>query len=104
MVALPAVGWSSPRISRMVVDLPAPFGPRKPVTMPGSTEQVRSSTARVRPNTFVRPGNSIIELMISGYLRDDEVGDRPHAVRVGVQWRGPTGHWQCYFHCPWVLR
>src|SRR5262249_50319483 len=49
MVAGPAVGWSNPRISRMVVVLPAPFGPKKPVTMPGSTEQVRSSTARVRP-------------------------------------------------------
>jgi hypothetical protein len=75
----------------MVVVLPAPLGPRKPVTMPGSTEQVRSSTATVRPNTFVRPANSIIEAMISGCVRDDEVGDRPHAVGVGVQRRRPAG-------------
>ncbi len=33
----------------MVVDLPAPFGPRKPVTIPGFTENVRSSTALVDP-------------------------------------------------------
>jgi hypothetical protein len=37
--------WSSPSISRMVVDLPAPFGPRKPVTLPGRTSNDRSSTA-----------------------------------------------------------
>lgn len=35
--AWPAVGRSSPRIIRMVVDFPDPFGPRKPVTRPGST-------------------------------------------------------------------
>ena len=34
-VARPDVGASRPRIMRIVVDLPAPFGPRKPVTMPG---------------------------------------------------------------------
>ena len=43
------VGWSRPRIMRIVVDLPAPFGPRKPVTRPGRTSKDRSSTASVRP-------------------------------------------------------
>jgi hypothetical protein len=33
----------------MVVDLPAPFGPRKPVTVPGWIVKVRSSTAVVVP-------------------------------------------------------
>jgi hypothetical protein len=42
-------------IMRMVVDLPAPFGPRKPVTMPGVTSRVSRSTARVLPKRFVRP-------------------------------------------------
>jgi hypothetical protein len=28
---------------------PAPFGPRKPVTMPGRTEKERPSTAMVEP-------------------------------------------------------
>ena len=32
----PASGLSSPRISLIVVDFPAPFGPTKPVTRPGS--------------------------------------------------------------------
>src|SRR5215831_21323166 len=33
----------------MVVDLPAPFGPRNPVTSPGSTRNDRPSTATVSP-------------------------------------------------------
>ena len=37
MCTVPAVGRSSPMIARIVVDLPAPLGPRKPVTRPGST-------------------------------------------------------------------
>ena len=36
-VTVPLVGRSSPTIIRIVVDLPAPFGPRKPVTRPGLT-------------------------------------------------------------------
>jgi hypothetical protein len=31
-VVWPLVGRSSPMIMRIVVDFPAPFGPRKPVT------------------------------------------------------------------------
>ena len=38
----------------MVVDLPAPFGPRNPVTSPGSTRNDRPSTATVAPYFFVR--------------------------------------------------
>ena len=34
-VTSPLVGRSRPRIRRIVVDLPDPFGPRKPVTIPG---------------------------------------------------------------------
>lgn len=48
-VAVPEVGWSSPMIMRMVVDLPAPFGPRKPVTLPGCTTNETSSTASLGP-------------------------------------------------------
>jgi len=38
-----------PRIMRIVVDSPAPFGPRNPVTVPDSTVNDRSSTALVLP-------------------------------------------------------
>ena len=56
----PAVGSSRPMIIRMVVDLPAPLGPRKPVTWPGRTSKLRSSTAVVVPYRLVRPWASII--------------------------------------------
>jgi hypothetical protein len=45
----PSVGASSPRISRIVVDFPDPFGPRKPVTTPEFTVKVRPSTAVFSP-------------------------------------------------------
>jgi hypothetical protein len=35
MVAVPESGALSPQSNRSVVDFPAPFGPRKPVTVPG---------------------------------------------------------------------
>ena len=58
--ASPLVGRSSPSIIRMVVDLPAPFGPRNPVTRPGGTVNVRSSTAFVSPKCLVSPLASIM--------------------------------------------
>jgi hypothetical protein len=44
---------------RIVVDLPAPFGPRKPVTTPGRTVNVRSSTATLSPYVLRSPRASI---------------------------------------------
>ena len=44
-VAHQRVGRSRPSSMRMVVDFPAPFGPRKPVTRPGSTVKEMPSTA-----------------------------------------------------------
>src|SRR5581483_6752004 len=55
IVAVPDVGFTNPRIMRSVVVLPAPLGPRKPVTEPGSTVKLSRSTARMLPRkTFVR--------------------------------------------------
>src|SRR5258708_618665 len=42
-----------PTIIRMVVVLPAPFGPRKPKTRPALTSKLRSSTAVKSPKRFV---------------------------------------------------
>jgi hypothetical protein len=39
---------------RIVVDLPAPFGPRKPVTAPGRHVKLTSSTAVKPAYAFVR--------------------------------------------------
>ena len=44
---------------RMVVDLPDPLGPRKPVTVPGRTSNDRSSTASTLPNRLESPRASI---------------------------------------------
>jgi hypothetical protein len=43
-----------PVIIRMVVDFPAPFGPRNPSTSPRSTENDTPSTARFGPNVFTK--------------------------------------------------
>ena len=45
IVTRPALGGVRPVIIRRVVDFPAPFGPRKPVTVPGRHENETSSTA-----------------------------------------------------------
>src|SRR3954466_11959839 len=48
-----------PRTIRSVVVLPAPLGPRKPVTEPGSTVKLRLSTARTVPNDLDRPATTM---------------------------------------------
>jgi hypothetical protein len=72
---------------RIVVDLPAPFGPRKPVTMPGRTVNESSSTASVSPYRLVRevtsimpptltirPPGRIVRAQARGLLRSQYVG------------------------------
>src|SRR4029450_11964314 len=44
----------------MVVDFPAPLGPRNPVTLPGRTVKLRSSTASLSPYRLVNPWTSIM--------------------------------------------
>src|SRR5262245_10166605 len=50
----------NPVSMRMVVDLPAPFGPRKPSTSPRSTENETSFTASFVPKLFTRFSTLII--------------------------------------------
>jgi len=50
----PELGWMKSSNMLIVVDLPAPFGPRKPYTSPRSTVISRLSTASRSPNRFVR--------------------------------------------------
>src|SRR5258705_3454216 len=57
----PVVGSSRPAIIRIVVDLPAPLGPRKPVTMPGWTTKSRPSTASLSPYRLLRVSTSIMD-------------------------------------------
>ena len=59
MVTRPCGGGVSPTMTRIVVVLPAPLGPRKPVTRPGWQTKLMSSTAvnvpyfRVSPSTLI---------------------------------------------------
>src|SRR5260221_13381570 len=63
----------------MLVVLPAPFGPRKPVIFPGSTLNDRSSTASVSPYRLVRPLASIMySFLPAGH---EGVPCRPHQSR-----------------------
>ena len=58
-VPLPEVAAVRPRRSLTEVVLPAPFGPRKPKTSPGSTRIDRPASATVRPNRFESSNVSI---------------------------------------------
>ena len=51
--ALPDVGRVRPTIIRIEVDLPAPFGPRKPVTRPAGTVKLMRSTTVCEPYCLV---------------------------------------------------
>src|SRR6266436_5259091 len=51
---VPALGGMKPVIMRMVVDLPAPFGPRNPSTSPLPTSKETPSTARFGPKDLLR--------------------------------------------------
>src|SRR5689334_10035284 len=50
----------------MVVDLPAPFGPRKPVTVPGSQVNDTSWTAGWLPYLLLRCSTLIMPLSVPG--------------------------------------
>ena len=51
-------------MTRIVVDLPAPFGPTNPVTCPGWTVNVIPSSATVGPNRLRSPLTSIVASLI----------------------------------------
>jgi hypothetical protein len=69
-VAVPLVGCARPRIIRSVVVLPAPFGPRNPVTIPGSTSKLTPSTALTAPKRFRSERTSIVAT--GGFLPDED--------------------------------
>src|SRR6266536_3077152 len=54
----PASRSVRPKIARIVVVLPAPFGPRNPTTCPEGTEKLRLSRAVTVPKRRLRPSSS----------------------------------------------
>jgi len=65
---------------RIVVDLPAPLGPTNPVTLPGLTVKVSSSTAGVDPKRFFRPRTSIVMFVMPVNVRRTHIAS--HHVTV----------------------
>ena len=79
MVAEPEVGAVSPTMTRMVVDLPAPFGPRKPVTRPGWAVKETLSTA-VKPAYLRVSESTVIMAATCGRTPLGTSGVTPHAA------------------------
>src|SRR4051794_36474614 len=85
-LAEPDVAGTRPVIIRIVVVLPVPFGPRKPVTVPGSRAKDTSSTTVRLPYCLVSP----LTLIISGLLGFVPVS-RTNLPRTPRSPRRPTG-------------
>ena len=65
MAAEPDVGGIKPVIILIVVDFPAPFGPRNPRTSPSATEKDIPFTAWKPPKSFFRHFTSSIPVVLS---------------------------------------
>src|SRR5664279_4173928 len=65
----PPLARIRPRTTRIVVDLPAPLGPRKPWTSPGATSRSSPSRARNRPKVLVSPSARMTDwVVLTGVL------------------------------------
>src|SRR5215207_4134801 len=95
MLASPLSGSDSPTSIRIVVVLPAPLGPRKPVMVPGSQRNVTSETT-------VRPPSCLVSAWVSIMAADSRPAEaattasglslpRPGAVAGSDFGRGSRG-------------
>src|SRR3954449_5535178 len=92
MVALPVSGRVSPTMILSVVDFPAPFGPRKPVTLPASAVKLTSSTASVVPyflvsrSMVIMDGPALLQMWTAaaraGYRSDGDDDLSPYVAGV----------------------
>src|SRR5665213_1142551 len=71
--ARPEVGVSRPQSIRMVVDFPAPLGPRNPKTSPLRTERLMLSTAMKLPKRFT--SFSITTEFVASAMLSPSTGD-----------------------------
>ncbi len=70
-------------MTRIVVDFPAPLGPRKPVTRPGRAVNVTSSTAVKPPYVLVRESTVIMGSTVDASGTLAHQGSRePHPART----------------------
>src|SRR6267142_2821067 len=89
-----------PVIMRMVVDLPAPLGPRKPSTSPRSTVNEMPSTARLAPKAFTRFSILIMQNLPAplqgGALSPNSTGELESRSR---RFRKAPRHGETHFDC-----
>ena len=89
------MGATRPVIIRIVVVLPAPFGPRKPVTVPGSSSNETSSTTVRSPYFLVSPLTVIMVASdstgLSGLWRTANAEAPPARVGRRPRIRWPDG-------------
>src|SRR5690349_21793530 len=86
--ATPLVGRMRSSNTRIVVVLPAPFGPRKPKTSPWPTSRSRSMIPRWAPYAFVRRSVSMIA---TTWARPSLSLGRSWSCHVGRAGRDPLG-------------
>ena len=84
--ALPASGRSKVERMRTRVVLPAPFGPRRPITVPSETSRSTPASACVVPKRFVTPSTRTAGGVTSRscvfVLRREEIAHREAPVRA----------------------
>ena len=88
-LSCPACGSESPQIIRIVVVLPAPLGPRNPVTVPGSQRNETSETTVRPPSRFVSPCASIMATA-SAFRRRSGHRRGSKLASTSVGGRGPS--------------
>src|SRR5579863_4987355 len=81
----PELGASSPVNILIVVDFPAPLGPRKPKNCPGATRRSTPSTATSSPKRRVRP---CVQMVGAGCIEGSNL-----AYRVEMWARLRSGRW-----------
>jgi hypothetical protein len=79
---LPEVGASRPVSILMVVDLPAPFGPRKPKNWPGATLRLTFSTAIKSPKRRVSPEVEIAATIASLSILQRRIDGGAESIRM----------------------
>src|SRR5215469_14245116 len=85
----PAVGSSRPVSILIVVDFPAPFGPRNPKNCPGATLNVTSSTAVKSPNRRVNPRVEIAGISMPRSIK----GKRAESKRLAFHSHPTWNEW-----------
>src|SRR5579871_2857024 len=112
-LARPASALMKPVMMRMVVDLPAPLGPRNPSTSPGATSNETSLTATLDPKDL-RKFSTLIMIAVkqraskgpgvyATRLRPAKGGASPPATDRWLAGGCPSGIQSAYRYIDWYF-